>query len=231
MGAAVQGNYFLDSLGPQSPDAQPEQMSTGPGPAAMDHYAQQQAEQTALRMGLHQVIRQNFNDAGLGLAQTGAKGLGTGIKAGVDALRRGASTYVSGGPTTLSSSSFSTLSVLGKVAGTAAAAYGAYEGVNKGLRSANELNSELRGSTLSEEEQQEIRDKHVASNLTQAGAGAGTGALAGAALGGPFGAVIGGVLGGAGGALGATRTFKDDRTPIQSTARSIGRFLRNPLKR
>ena len=214
-------NPFLSGIGPTAPDAQPGQVSTGPGPAALNHYAQMQAEQEALRQGLHQVIRGNFNQAGLGLADAGAKAVGTGIGA---ALRSGTSSYVNSGAQTISSS-------LAGLLGTGATLYGGYEGVKGGLGSANRLNSQLRRASpqLTEGERDDLRQRNFNAAMVKGGSGSAAGLIGGAL--GPIGAIAGSLIGGSGGFLEASRTFKDEDRPALRTAKALGKFMRRPWKR
>lgn len=208
---------------------------------AMAAAAEQHAQDLAVKQALAQLLQKQMSESTMQAGKVAATGIGQVAKPAVNYLK------ASLGPTLSSSAAqaangavtesatntgSSLLGAAGSGLGAAALGYGAYQGVESGLGSANKVNQAIRKSrNLEQDEADSLRQSAFNAQMVKGGTGAGSGALGGLALGGPIGAVVGGLAGGAGGFLGATRMYKDSEHPARDTAKAFATFMKNPFKR
>lgn len=248
---------FMSGLGPQVAGAQPPPVD--PARAQFEWAQQQDAQEEAIRMGIHQMLAAQAagtRQSQMGLAATGAgmvakdavPQVGQAIssaanyvmapaKAAVDAGKSAYQTYVSGGKVTTSAApeaaneGFS-LSSLSGPASAAYAAYNAYQGVNSGLRNSKMLREAYRSADLTPEEEMRLRDQSFKQGMEDSRMGAFRGSLSGLTVGGPIGAVVGGTLGGTGGMVQAMQAYRGaPGNDRKELAEAVGKDRLNQLSK
>jgi hypothetical protein len=115
-------------------------------------------------------------------------------------------------------------STVGSALGLGAAGYGAYTGIQGARKTVNQLKAANSSGALTEQEQEDARQKVFNRGMVNMGIGGVAGGLGG-------GSVLGAALGGSGGSWQATHAYDDTSNPRQNTLKASLRFAANPLKR